>query len=110
MSVRPLLRLAHPVAPARRGTGLAARAAARACRTIFFVSANRYVLTDTQADTGGVQFGQRLDEASETAQREDVITLLDTALANDLLQGFLGSPPKYSRDPTEVVGKGTKIV
>ena len=65
---------------------------------------NRYVLTDV----GGISFGQGLDQASDTAQQEDVVTLLDKGLAEELLQGFIGSPPKYTRDMVEVVLIGSQ--
>jgi hypothetical protein len=67
---------------------------------------NRYVLTDV----GGISFGQGLDQASDTAQQEDVVTLLDKDLAEQLLEGFIGSPPKYTKDRVEVVLTGTKVV
>lgn len=67
---------------------------------------NRYVLTDV----GGVSFGQGLDQASDTAQQEDLVTLLDRAVAERLLQSFIGSPPKYTRDPVEVHLTGRKPV
>jgi hypothetical protein len=67
---------------------------------------NRYVLTDV----GGISFGQGLDQASDTAQQDDVVTLLDRAVAEELLQGFIGSPPKYTRDPVEVLLTGRKTV
>ncbi len=67
---------------------------------------NRYVLTDV----GGISFGQGLDQASDTAQQEDVATLLDRSVAEELLQGFIGSPPKYTRDSVEVTIIGKKAV
>lgn len=67
---------------------------------------NRYVLTDV----GGMSFGQGLDQASDTAQQEDVVTLLDQIVAEELLQGFIGHTPKYTRNSVEVQLTGRKVV
>jgi hypothetical protein len=67
---------------------------------------NRYVLTDM----GGISFGQGLDQASDTAQQEDVVTLLDRTVAEELLQGFIGQAPKYTKDSVEVRVHGRKLV
>jgi hypothetical protein len=67
---------------------------------------NRYVLTDL----GGIQFGQGLDQAGDTDQQEDVVSLLDKTVSEQFLQDFIGPTPKYTRDPTAVALTGTKIV
>jgi hypothetical protein len=67
---------------------------------------NRYILTDL----GGIQFGQGLDEAGDTDQPEDDISLLSRDHAAQLLADFIGPMPKYTRADTEVVIRGRKIV
>jgi hypothetical protein len=67
---------------------------------------NRYVLTDV----GGVSFGQGLDQASDTSQQDDLVSLLDQHIAEELLNGFIGPKPKYTRDPVEVLLTGRKTV
>jgi hypothetical protein len=67
---------------------------------------NRYILTDV----GGLEFGQGLDQAGETEQQEDQLTLLGQREAAMLLEGFLGASPKYTRDATEATLIGKKVV
>jgi hypothetical protein len=66
---------------------------------------NRYVLTDR----GAIQFGEGLDQAGPTGRPDDVVTLLEQTVAEQLLQGFTGSPPRYT-----LVGRlsisGTRVV
>jgi hypothetical protein len=67
---------------------------------------DRYILTDV----GGLKFGQGLDQAGDTEQQEVQVTLLGQAEAGTLLDGFIGPTPRYTRDMTEVIVVGKKIV
>ncbi len=53
---------------------------------------NRYVVTDR----GAIQFGEGLDQAGATGRSEDVVSLLDQAVAMHLLQSFSDTPPRYT--------------
>jgi hypothetical protein len=78
----------------------------RFCRWTHAQLHNRYILTDV----GGLKFGQGLDEAGDTEQQEDQVTLLGQHEAAGLLDGFIGAPPKYTQDATEVTLTGNKVV
>jgi hypothetical protein len=75
------------------------------CRWSHHQLHNRYILTDV----GGLKFGQGLDQAGDTEQQEDQVTLLGPQEAAVLLDGFIGVTPKYTRDATEITLTGKKV-
>jgi hypothetical protein len=78
----------------------------RFCRWNHAQLHNRYILTDV----GGLKFGQGLDQAGDTEQQEDQVTLLGQQETAALLDGFIGPSPKYTKDAVEVTLTGNKVV
>jgi hypothetical protein len=65
---------------------------------------NRYVITDR----GAIQFGEGLDQAGSGGRPEDVVSLLDQAVAVELMQRFAESPPRFTLvDRLGIVGRRT---
>ena len=68
---------------------------------------NRFVLTDV----GGVSFGQGLDEYEGKGPQEDIVTLLDKAVCEQLMNDYRHpSPtPKFTHQG-DVVVIGTRVI
>ena len=67
---------------------------------------DRYIVTEH----GGASFAQGLDEAGETEQPDQLVALIDRALANQMLQNFTGRPPKFTLIDEDVVVIGKRNV